>query len=131
MNPWLERLQQARRQHPHTPAGSVGVGRAEDITAVKVWSPVVNATVWVVADDLPREAWPTDAPVYTQAEVTMLRQSARDWLAWVHASKALFDARVIDAPRVKNQNIEEGQGPRPGAPAPQRPRWWHGGLDDR
>jgi hypothetical protein len=63
--------------------------------AVKVWSSVLQAAVWVVADDLPRGEWPTDAPVYTHAEVKMLRPRGRDEFAVVHAAKTLFDGRII------------------------------------
>jgi len=67
----------------------------ERVAAVKVQSPVLDADVWVVSDDLPREQWPTDAPVYTHAEVKILTQVGPDTLAWVHATKELFHVRVV------------------------------------
>jgi hypothetical protein len=63
--------------------------------AVKVWSDVVHAEVWVVADDLPRDQWPTDAPVYRHMEVKLLSRAGRETLGWVHVVKWLFDARVV------------------------------------
>lgn len=71
----------------------------EPVVAVKVHSPLLDAEVWVVADDLPREAWPTDAPVYTQAEVKILQRVGTDTLAWVHATKTMLGATVVDAGR--------------------------------
>src|SRR6266545_3634468 len=65
----------------------------EPIVAVKVWSDVLEAAVWVVADDLPREQWPTEAPVYTHQEVKQLMQVGPQALAWVHVTKAMFGAR--------------------------------------
>jgi hypothetical protein len=70
---------------------------ASSIVAVKVWSNVLQDAVWVVADDLPRDHWPTDAPVYTQAEVKILLQVGPRTLAWVHATKTIFNAGVISA----------------------------------
>jgi hypothetical protein len=65
------------------------------IIALKVWSAVLREAIWVVADDLPREAWPTDALAYTHQEVRILRQIGQDTLAWVHATKRMFGAQVI------------------------------------
>jgi hypothetical protein len=67
----------------------------EPIVAVHVWSDVLEAAVWVVADDLPRAEWPMDAPVYTYAEVKILTQVGPETLAWVHPVKDIFDARVV------------------------------------
>jgi hypothetical protein len=67
----------------------------EPPVAVKVWSDVVQAEIWVVADDLSRDEWPTDAPVYRHGEVRLLSCMGRDTLGWVHLVKILFDARVI------------------------------------
>jgi hypothetical protein len=66
------------------------------IIAVKIWSDVLQAELWVVADDLPKEEWPTEAPVYTQAEVKILAQVGPDTLAWIHATKQMVNARVVD-----------------------------------
>jgi len=60
-----------------------------------VWSEVLREVIWVVAEDLPREAWPADTLVYTHQEVKVLRQIGQDTLAWVHATKQLFGARVV------------------------------------
>jgi hypothetical protein len=65
------------------------------IIAVKVWSEILSEAIWVVADDLPREAWPADALAYTHQEVKVLRQLGQDTLAWVHATKQIFGAQVI------------------------------------
>jgi hypothetical protein len=72
--------------------------------AVKVWSDVVHAEVWVVADDLPREDWPTDAPVYTHAEVKILARVGSGVLAWVHIVKEAFGARVIESQRAPKRS---------------------------
>lgn len=65
------------------------------ILVVKVWSAHLGEAVWVVADDLPQQEWPHDAPVYTQVEVRILRQMGPDTLAWVHTLKKLFRAQVV------------------------------------
>jgi hypothetical protein len=65
------------------------------IIAVKVWSAILGEAIWVVADDLPKEAWPGEAPAYTHQEVKILRQIGQTTLAWVHATKQLFGAQVI------------------------------------
>lgn len=75
------------------------VAGRDPVAAVKVHSDVLDAEIWVVCDDLPREAWPTDAPVYTQKEVKILTQVGPDALAWVHATKTMFGATVIRAGR--------------------------------
>jgi hypothetical protein len=67
---------------------------ADALIAVKVWSPVLGEAVWVVADDLPRDEWPTDAPVYMQSEVKILTYVGSDTLAWVYQLKGLFGATV-------------------------------------
>ena len=67
--------------------------------AAKVWSEILQAAVWVVADDLPQEAWPNDAPVYTHTEVKLLRQVGPDTLGWVQALKAMVNGRVVAAQR--------------------------------
>ena len=65
------------------------------IIALKVWSAMLSEAIWVVADDLPKDAWPADALVYTHQEVKVLRQIGQDTLAWVHATKQMFGAQVI------------------------------------
>jgi hypothetical protein len=70
-----------------------------EITAVKVWSDILQAAVWVIADDLPRNERPTDAPVYTHSEVRVLKEVALDTLAWVHITKAMFNAGVVSSTR--------------------------------
>jgi len=77
--------------------------------AVKVHSELLGEALWVVADGLPREQWPTDAPAYTQAEVRLLRQVGPDALAWVHASKGMFGATVVKA----RQRHAQSKGPTP------------------
>jgi hypothetical protein len=65
------------------------------IISLKVWSAMLGEALWVVADDLPKDAWPADALVYTHQEVKVLRQLGQDTLAWVHATKQMFGAEVI------------------------------------
>jgi hypothetical protein len=71
----------------------------DPVVAVKVFSPSLGGNVWVIDDTLPHEEWPTDAPVYTHAEVKRLTHVGPDTLAWVHPAKELFGARVVDARR--------------------------------
>jgi hypothetical protein len=65
------------------------------IVAVEVWSGILGEAIWVVANDLPKEAWPGDALAYTHQEVKVLQQLGQDTLAWVHATKQMFGALVI------------------------------------
>lgn len=44
------------------------------VVAVKIHSHLLDEDLWVVADYLPREQWPLDAPVYTHSEVKLLLQ---------------------------------------------------------
>jgi hypothetical protein len=67
------------------------------VVAVKVFSPILGGHVWVIDSTLPHTEWPTDAPVYTHAEVKRLTQVGPDTLASVHLAKELFGARVVDA----------------------------------
>jgi hypothetical protein len=71
--------------------------------AVKAFSPILGGNVWVIDDTLPHEQWPTDAPVYTHAEVKLLALVGPDTLAWVHPAKELFGARVVDARRPQDK----------------------------
>ena len=80
---------------PDTPPAMVADDR--EVIAVKVLSPILGEALWVVADDLPRDNWPTDASMYTHTEVKILQRFGPDTLAWVHATKALFNARIISA----------------------------------
>lgn len=82
----------------------------DPVAAVKVHSDVLNEAIWVVCDDLPREAWPTDAPVYTQAEVKILAQVGPDVLAWVHATKTMFGAEVVSGGHRPPPALDTGQG---------------------
>src|SRR5262245_29144893 len=81
----------------------------DTMTAVKVWSPVLGEAVWVVADDLPRDEWPTDAPVYAHQEVRILMKMGQDTLAWVHAVKAAVDGRVVDGRRRHHTEGEDDE----------------------
>lgn len=105
---WRESVDGSRWCLPCVQAGRTPVA------AVKVHSTVLDVDLWVVADDLPREQWPTDAPLYTQCEVQLLRQAEarQDVLEWVQMSKELFDARVVSAgkrsPKEKNPLKEPG-----------------------
>jgi hypothetical protein len=65
--------------------------------AVKVWSDVPQAAVWMVRDDLPRNEWPHDGPVYTHREIRMLTKVGQDVLQWVNPVKEIFNAKVIAA----------------------------------
>lgn len=71
----------------------------DPVAAVKVQSPVLDTAVWVVADGLPRETWPTDAPVYRQRELKILQRVGTDTRAWVHVTKTMFHAHVVDGGR--------------------------------
>jgi hypothetical protein len=65
------------------------------IVAVKIHSDILDALLWVVADDLPREQWPQEGtPVYTHHEVQMLRQAGPNMLQWVHAAMQALGATV-------------------------------------
>jgi hypothetical protein len=79
------------------PPRSVHKSLGEDVSpiAVKVWSAMLDEAIWVVADDLPKNAWPADALAYTHQEVKVLLQIGQDTLAWVHATKRMFGAQVV------------------------------------
>src|SRR5919109_2096039 len=51
------------------------------IIAVKGWSGILGEPIWVVADDLPKDAWPADALAYTHQEVKVLLQIGQDTLS--------------------------------------------------
>ena len=70
-----------------------------EITAIKVWSDILQAAVWVIANDLTRGEWPPDAPVYTHTEVKILKHVGQDTLAWVHATKVMLGAEVVSGGR--------------------------------
>jgi hypothetical protein len=86
----------SNQQHP-----LLGQAPVQDETsqsgAVKVWSDVLQAAVWVVRDDLPRVEWPHDAAVYTQREVRLLTKIGHDVLQWVNPVKEIFNAKVVAA----------------------------------
>jgi hypothetical protein len=86
MNPWLERLRETAREDV-------------PIVAVSVRSNILDDTVWVVADELRHDEWPTDAPIYRHAEVKLLAGAGTDLLATVHRVKALFNARILAVTR--------------------------------
>jgi hypothetical protein len=65
--------------------------------AVKAWSDVLQAAVWVVRDDLPRVEWPQDGPVYTHREVRILTKVGHDVLQWVNPVKEIFNGKVVAA----------------------------------
>jgi hypothetical protein len=67
----------------------------DDVVAVKVFSPCLDSALWVVADNLPCDAWPTDAPVYQHAEVKRLSGVGKDLLVGVHMVKELFAVRLL------------------------------------
>jgi len=94
VNPWLERLRQAGREDTSASARTP----EEDglIVAVKVWSNVLHAEIWVVADDLPRDNWPQESIIYSHEEVRVLTKVGADTLALVHAVKELFNAQVVE-----------------------------------
>jgi TubC N-terminal docking domain len=74
--------------------------------AVRVWSDMLQEAIWIVADHLPRAKWPTDAPVYSHAEVKMLTRVGPDTLEWVHATKQMFGAQVIATGRRTRAHLE-------------------------
>lgn len=65
--------------------------------ALKVPSHMLQVSVWVVRDDLPRAEWPQDGPVYTHGEVRILTKVSQDALEWVNPVKEIFNAKVIAA----------------------------------
>jgi hypothetical protein len=71
----------------------------ESIDAVKVWSDLLEAPIWLVADDLPAMDWPKDAPVYRISEVRILTDVGRHTLVWVHPVREIFRARLIEGHR--------------------------------
>jgi hypothetical protein len=71
----------------------------EGPVAVKVWSDILGEAIWVVADDLVKAEWPTDASVYTHTEVKILKDVGPDTRAWVHATKVMFGAEVVASGR--------------------------------
>lgn len=54
----------------------------DDIAAVKVWSEVLQAAVWVVADGVPLDEYLGDGKVYTHHEVRVLLAQGRGVKAW-------------------------------------------------
>jgi hypothetical protein len=113
MNPWLERYRalsattRAETTEPSSSPSSAEDG-AREIMAVKVWSDILGEALWVVADDLPPEEWPTDAPVYTHQEVRILKQVGQETLAWVHQVKTAVGARVLDSRQRQTRQYEGG-----------------------
>jgi hypothetical protein len=72
-------------------------GETSPSVAVKVWSDVLQARIWVVRDDLPPAEWPQDGPVYTHREVRILTKVGQDALQWVNPVKEIFNAKVVAA----------------------------------
>ena len=72
-------------------------GEASESVAVKVWSDVLQESVWVVRDNLPRTEWPEDGPIYTHREMRMLTKVGQDVLQWVNLVKEIFNAKVVAA----------------------------------
>jgi hypothetical protein len=78
-----------------------------ELVAIKVWSDVLQEAIWVVVDDLPHEAWPIDAPVYTYDEMKILAQVGPETLCWVQAVKEIFGASVVGG-RKARENFQRG-----------------------
>ena len=101
MNPWLERYRSlstatSAETTDHSVTPSSALKDTYEVMAVKVWSDILGEAIWVVADHLPQNEWPTDAPVYRHQEVRILKQVGQDTLAWVHAVKVAVDSRIMD-----------------------------------
>jgi hypothetical protein len=56
--------------------------RSEDITAVKVWSEILQEAVWVVAEGVPIDAYLRDGKVYRRHEVRVLVAQGRGVKVW-------------------------------------------------
>jgi hypothetical protein len=78
--------------------------------AIKVWSDVVQAELWVIIDELPRNEWPTDAPVYRHAEVRLLTGLGPEVLAWAHLVKTLFKARLVGRCTSEDRRLDQRTG---------------------
>jgi hypothetical protein len=79
-----------RRQMPASPMG--------EPTAVKGFSDILGAAIWVVADNLPQGEWPDDGClVYTHREVRQLLAAGQDTLPAVHMTKQTLSANVVSA----------------------------------
>jgi hypothetical protein len=52
------------------------------MTAVKVWSEVLQEAVWVVADGLPLDEYLGEGKVYTHQEVRVPREHGRGVKTW-------------------------------------------------
>jgi hypothetical protein len=81
------------------------VGNDLACMAMKVWSNTLNEAVWVVADDLPKAEWPTDAPVYTHTGITILQNVGLDTRAWVRATEQRFGADVVASGRRSTRGV--------------------------
>jgi TubC N-terminal docking domain len=58
-----------------------------EVIAIKAWSDILQEAIWVVVDDLSRDEWPADAPVYEYREVKILKEVGPGALSWVHLLK--------------------------------------------
>jgi hypothetical protein len=54
----------------------------ESIVAVKVWSEVLQEAVWVIADEVPLDAYLRKGKVFTYAEVRVLLEHGRGIKVW-------------------------------------------------
>jgi len=104
----LERFHELRGRPADDPQ-RIDLKADVSIAAVKVWSTVLDEAIWVIADDVPPQQWPTDGPVYRHAEVKILTRVGQDTLAWVHPVKQLFGARVVSGGRRPHQAPECNQ----------------------
>jgi hypothetical protein len=80
-------------------------GETSQPVAIYVWSDMLQARIWVVRDDLPREKWPQDGPVYTHGEVRILTKVGSDVLQWVNPVKEIFNAKVVAADSAAKRNL--------------------------
>ena len=56
--------------------------RSDAIAAVKVWSEVLQAAVWVVAEGVPIAEYLGDGKVYSHREIRVLLEQGRGVKAW-------------------------------------------------
>ena len=76
-----------------------------ELDAIRLYSAVLGAEVWLVHRNLPRAEWPTDAVCYTGAEAEVLPA--------VHLVKEVFGASVQSAkkPGIVLDEQDRQQGP--------------------
>ena len=78
-----------------------------EVIAIQAWSDILQEAIWVVVDDLPRDEWPIDPPVYQYREVKVLKEVGQDTLSWVHVLKEEFGARVVAARRPQERSFPD------------------------